>query len=530
MKNLFFLVLSITLISCSTKTEVLEIPLTSSSSEAVKVLSDELFFKTNKITGRLISRGQSPQIYDAIVKSLQIDPNFIFAKVMLAESNNSMSRAERISILDDAYNKRNSVSDIEKGIIEAIYFYRVNGDKVKASQILDKLVADNPNYYYLNVFNGNYQNFVMLDPKSSENSWKEALKINPNADIAKLLLAQLHFVTTPDFILLESNEINLEFAKKMIGEVQKNKPDSPTPQRLLGNINRLEGNFDLSLEAYSKAMDLVEDKKSSLYSTLYLISGHVYLFKNEFEKAREYYQKSIEIRTSPFFEVNTMAWSSNSYLYEKKFDKAIIAINELEKRVNDYDIDPLTKTNLLFRCAQEKFIAYGHSQMKEETKKVVEEIKQLQSDIKVIRLSSLNSDSERRNIELQSELNPAFFDIWYDILFGEYDNARKSLRNYSLLSSEFLSYDSKAMVNFYKLSGYLNLMEGNINQSISFYEQIPKELLEGDNYQLYFYALAKKANGNTKQSEELFDYLANYNFAGWENSIIRPLVKSQLKS
>jgi len=82
MKNLFFLVLSITLISCSTKTEVLEIPLTSSSSEAIKILSDELFFKTNKITGRLINRGQSPQIYNAIIKSLQIDPNFIFAKVM----------------------------------------------------------------------------------------------------------------------------------------------------------------------------------------------------------------------------------------------------------------------------------------------------------------------------------------------------------------------------------------------------------------------------------------------------------------
>ena len=158
MKNLFFLVLSITLISCSTKTEVLEIPLTSSSSEAIKILSDELFFKTNKITGRLINRGQSPQIYNAIIKSLQIDPNFIFAKVMLTESSNSMSRAERISVLDEAYKKRNSISDIERGIIEAIYFYRVNGDKVKASQILDKLVADNPNYYYLKVFNGNYQN------------------------------------------------------------------------------------------------------------------------------------------------------------------------------------------------------------------------------------------------------------------------------------------------------------------------------------------------------------------------------------
>ena len=54
MKNLFFLALSITLLSCSTKTEVLEIPLTSSSSEAVKVLSDELFFKTKKTEGEFL--------------------------------------------------------------------------------------------------------------------------------------------------------------------------------------------------------------------------------------------------------------------------------------------------------------------------------------------------------------------------------------------------------------------------------------------------------------------------------------------
>ena len=86
----------------------------------------------------------------------------------------------------------------------------------------------------------------------------------------------------------------------MIGEVQKNKPDSPTPQRLLEILIDSEGNFDSSLEAYSKAMDLVEDKKAVLYSTLYLISGHVYLFKNEFEKQENYYQKSIEIRTTIF--------------------------------------------------------------------------------------------------------------------------------------------------------------------------------------------------------------------------------------
>ena len=73
------------------------------------------------------------------------------------------------------------------------------------------------------------------------------------------------------------------------------------------------------------------------------------------------------------------------------------------------------------------------------------------------------------------------------------------------------------------------LMEGNIPQSISFYDQIPKALLEKDNYHLYFYALAKKANGNTEESKELFKFLANYNFAGWENSIVRNLAVQQNK-
>ena len=63
-----------------------------------------------------------------------------------------------------------------------------------------------------------------------------------------------------------------------------------------------------------------------------------------------------------------------------------------------------------------------------------------------------------------------------------------------------------------------------------FDEGIPRELLDADNYHLYFYALAVKAKGNKEKSNELFEYLANYNFAGWANSIIRSLAQSQLKA
>ena len=46
---------------------------------------------------------------------------------------------------------------------------------------------------------------------------------------------------------------------------------------------------------------------------------------------------------------------------------------------------------------------------------------------------------------------------------------------------------------------------------------------------LYFYALAVNAKGDKEKSIEIFQYLANYNFAGWENSVVRSLAQAQLK-
>ena len=67
---------------------------------------------------------------------------------------------------------------------------------------------------------------------------------------------------------------------KLIKEVQKKELQNPTCPRLLGNIYRARGDFDLSLEEYNKAMNLIEDKESWEYSQLVLVSGHNYLFKN----------------------------------------------------------------------------------------------------------------------------------------------------------------------------------------------------------------------------------------------------------
>ena len=523
MKNKIYILISLFIISCSNDVKTLEIPLTSNSIEASNIVSSALFFKEG-FTG---ARIYTSELVEALEKALKIDPNFEFAKAIYGDIPNNLKNSDRRSYIESAYSNSENVSEIEKAFIESIYFNNIEGNKVKAASVLNEIFEKYPEYYYIGVYNGFFQNTIMKNPKEAQINWNRALEVNPKANIAKLLLAQLHFVTTPGFYRLEKDEIDLLYATNIIKEVEQSEPENPEAQRLLGNIYRVKGEFDSSLESYKKSIDLSEDKKGFRYAQLFLISGHVYLFKGEYDKARQFYLESLKYYDNPNFESFTRLWLSNTYLYEKKYNNSILAIDEIQKDFENYDLEPLTKKNLLYSCAFEKFVAYGHSQMKEEALKSIDDMINLNKERKKIILAKIKSDSEKRNIELQIESNDKFNRIWYSILFGEYQTARQLLKDYTILSSEYLTYDSKAMVGFYKLSGYLNLMEGNIQQSISFYEQIPKELLEEDNYQLYFYALAKKANGNNKRSEELFNYLANYNFAGWQNSIIRPLAIEQ---
>ena len=115
--------------------------------------------------------------------------------------------------------------------------------------------------------------------------------------MAKLLLSQLHYVTTPNFQLLPRDEVDIDKATRLIQEVAKLEPENHTCQRLLGNVYRLKGEFDKSINSYEAAMDIV-NQNSREYATLLLVNGHNFVFKKEYDKARELYSSSIELANS----------------------------------------------------------------------------------------------------------------------------------------------------------------------------------------------------------------------------------------
>ena len=73
-------------------------------------------------------------------------------------------------------------------------------------------------------------------------------------------------------------------------------------------------------------------------------------------------------------------------------------------------------------------------------------------------------------------------------------------------------------------------MEGDPQDAIDSYSNVPDEILTDDNYHLYFLALAKKALGKTEESTIMFTELANNNFATWQNAIVKNLAKTQIKT
>ena len=522
-KTITLLLITLTTMSCSSEVEVLNIPLTSSSKEAIALFTSDVFrVKTGY-------RMDGPQVLPILDKIFELDSNFHLSNALRGSYNNNLNSGERRKIITDAYENRESVSEIEKALITSIYEENVSRNLVKAEGVLNDITNKYPGYYYLWLYTGSFQNMVLLDPAKSKLSWEKALKIDPNNSMAKILLSQLHYVTTENFQLLTDDKIDLEKAISLLEDAEKGDQKNYTYSRLLGNIYRAQGEFDKSLNAYDRAINLIEDKDSPSYKQTLLVSGHNYLFKEEYEKTREIYRASIAIDYRIGYDVNISRWLANTYLYEKKYNDAIKEIDLLEDRIlKNTSIDEIGKNIFLYRCDFERFITYGHSQMKEDALESLQSMNKHQDEIKKFQTSSASSEDEIRRIELNIDINNEFNKIWYLILFGEFEEASSELKSYSLLSSEYLVYDSKAMINFYKLSGYLNLMSGNIDASISFYDQIPRALLEADNYQLYFYALAVNAKGKKGESTELFTYLANYNFAGWENSIIRSLAQAQL--
>ena len=521
-KIILLLISSLTIISCSkTKQELKRITFTSDSEEAVALV--EKFVMNNE------KGGADPVIQEKLLDSaLTLDPNFAMAKVYNWWGSGEQNRGRVIS----AYESIDKVTDLEARFIKAAYERRVNGSIIKQDQIMDALINDYPEYWQLRVNSGYIKN-QLLDATGSEKRWNEALDIYPNSYEALRSLAFLH-IETGDFTMLPIENRDLEKAENYFEKIREIDPNSSRPDRYLGNIYRKQNDLDKALAAYQRSNNMIEDKESNPYRNGLLMEGHVYTFKGNYESGREKYYEGMQsaIKNKDYnWVVGFTNYIAQGYLYQKDFASAINILSETQLMIPSFEETELQKINRVNFLEFFKFLAFGHSQKTKETLASISRIKELNEKATQIRLSSTDlNQQQKERIILNRDTGNLSFDVWYNILFGNYDEARSLLDEFSVLSAKQLSFDPNSMDDFFKFSGYLNLMEGKPQESIDFYSRVSKVIIDDDNYHRYFLALANKALGNTEESNIMLTNLATDNFARWQNAIVKNLAKAQIKT
>ena len=522
MKNLFIgLFIIFGLGSCASKKEVKLIPLTSTSKEAIENYRKAVFSASE------LEYNEENEYFK---KALDLDSNFAMAKIMW---NNDSKPGDNRRRLIEVYNNRASLSEIESSIIAAQYENSINNDYNKRIQIIDSLINKYPEYYELYLISADIKERAN-DAEGALKRYQEALVVNPDCYEAALGIPDLHVYIGNTKRLRTINMLpvkkrNESEALKYFELANKIRPNAPSTARILGNFYRGKNDLDKALSEYQKAVELNTDSLSSSLAFTYNAIGHVYLLKGDYLKARESYEKFIHIGaledTSRIFSPNAIPVS---YLYEKKYEEAIEEAMKSINKIEKIKKESINKYSSLFGMQTIIYVAYSHSLKEEEALASLEKLNSYRQKNKEIDLANLVDQKQLENLENTDKINSLNLNITHNILFAHYEEAEKQLIELEKISKEMLKMNPLSMNGFYKFSAHLNLMKGNINEAIDFFNKYSG--LDQDKYYYYFYALALKAQGNKVESDKIFTQIADESFINWQNAIVRDLAKAQVNA
>jgi len=491
-----FSILLIFISACS-KTEVVELPITTSDPKA-------LDYYKKAILSREV--GDGPEKRALLDSALSIDPNFAMALELYESQDPIIQRKHQELAKTSVFN----ASEAEKKMISIRESYR-NEDMDKALESAKWLVENHKD---------SYESFVLLGQVQSDRyelvqaikTLKKAIELNPNSYRAYSLLMG-HHISAGTQVMLPQEERDVNLGMKYGDELIRIRGDHGLPYHLKANCYRQLGEFEKAKPLYEKS---IENRKGlSSEGTAYIVSAHNYMFSGDLETARKSYEKAIEInkeKANEWFFLNL--YLTYSYIFDNDYIGAIDRLLVVESQLERKGFDRVTLLQVKSQTSWHKMICYAHNQMEEDAYESLSNI--IKNNKK--RAELLNDDNVFREIKSNEQFQTA----WVNILFGKYDLARKNLKQLREIQEEIK--DPTALYGFYGLSGMADLMEGN-------YDNATTNFLKGNEnniYFNYFKALALRAAGKEKQAENEFIKVANINFSNWDIAIVRRLANKQI--
>jgi tetratricopeptide (TPR) repeat protein len=486
--------------SACSKTPVVELPITTTSPKALEFYKKATdYFETTDFQEGLT----------ALDSALALDPNFALASLNRWHPDPDIRTKNR----KKAYSLMNEVSSAEKYILKSNQF----GDAGNADSALyniQKLVEENPESYEaynrLGLVCGGRKEMLL-----SEKAYKKAIELNPDNYEAYTRLCGQH-IMYGFYDILPEEKRDIKKGREYTEKLMELKPNSAHGYHFKANSFRQTAEFKKAIPLYDRAIELSKGTDSEASETY--VSAHNLMFAGDFNKARERYKKAVKIAQDKkdfATEGDIMNYITLSYLFQKDFEGALdnlyAMMENLESNKNLSEAEYLDRST---EAERRKFLCYAHNQMEKEAKKALLKTIELNEKLAVLMQDETRLKGHQRR--------KAYLTSWNDILFGNYQSARKNLETLKEIAGTF--QNPTAFNGYYRLMGMLYLMEGAPTKAEELFNQ------GGWNtYFDYFKALALKANGKKEEAKEILSNIAGDNFSYLELALVKVLAQEQLQ-
>ena len=490
------------IISCS-KTVDVALPITSSNEKALELYNQGY----NHFT-----QSEGLEAKNLFEQALSLDPDFILANLYVPETDPNKRKNYR----DRAIANKNNGNEAEKLRVDMWVADR-DGRSSDVIYFAEELVNRYSNSSEAYVFLGNAYTAVK-DFDNAIAQYNKALEINSEQYRAWWGLAS-HQVTIGGNLRLPKERQTKALALKYTKGLVKTRPKAAFSYQLRANVERQYSDFKSATPIYQQMVEVAEETGSSLKGGAHNVLAHNYLFSGDAEMAREHYDKAIALAKSPIAIVNLSFYKLFSYLFQSDYEGALRIAQDLDNNLNTLGFTEASLNQQKARVEFSRFLSYAHNQQKEEAYDALNARKNYAASA----MSLMEVDDVRqRDFDFLNARNEA----WYHILFGEYNKAEEQLDKLYSIASKI--QDPSALDNYNALSGMVRLFSGDAKGALSYFN----DNINPENYLYfgYFKGLALKGAGENAKAEEIFHYIANYNFSGWPPALVRSLAIKQLGS
>lgn len=462
-------------ITCSTKDK--EMPITTSSKEA-----KQLFIQARDFYENIEFQKATKLLDEAIAKDSNLALAYLYKALAGGSGGDTKTNIEKATLIS-----KNSSAG-EKLFIKMNKAITFDNDRklgYKYSDSLIKMFPEDARVYF-------YKGWYLTNSGENDSSiiyLKKAIELDQSyAPVHNLL----------GYAYIRNGDDN-DLGEKEFKEYIRLAPKRPNPYDSYAEFLLMQGRYDESIENYNKALQINPE-----FVTAMVGIGNNYIFKKDYDKAREFYQESYDKSFNIAQKIQALWWKGISYIHAGNIVDATNTFDELSKLAFENNRPAWGISALEFSGSL--LAEYGN---------VNEAEKYLSKAFDFTKSSEL-SDKERKAFENYIGLDRCYLQIIRKNLEGAEQNlgTLKQLVEYS---------KEPIQIEYYNLiSGILQFNKGNNDLALQYFQKSEKE----NPYVWYWQAMAQEKAGNIQEAKKIYAKIAGYNV----NSLNLALVKDRAKN